>query len=133
MPLGYLLFAFIVVPLVELWLLMRVGEFLGAGRTIMIVVVTGVVGAAAARRQGASMLRLIQADLASGQMPAPHMIDGLMILIGGLLLATPGLITDTIGFLLLIPVIRNEIRQWMRRKLEQKLKDGALEVRFGPW
>ena len=133
MPLGYLLFAFIVVPLVELWLLMRVGEFLGAGRTIMIVVVTGVVGAAAARRQGASMLRLIQADLASGQMPAPHMLDGLMILIGGLLLATPGLITDTIGFLLLIPVIRNEIRQWMRRKLEQKLKDGAIEVRFGPW
>ena len=133
MPLGYLLFAFIVVPLVELWLLMRVGEFLGAGRTIMIVVVTGVVGAAAARQQGASMLRLIQADLASGQMPAPHMLDGLMILIGGLLLATPGLITDTIGFLLLIPVIRNEIRQWMRRKLEQKLKDGAIEVRFGPW
>ncbi|MDA0323373.1 MAG: FxsA family protein [Verrucomicrobia bacterium] len=133
MPFGYLLFAFIVVPLVELWLLMRVGEFLGAGRTIMIVVVTGVVGAAAARRQGASMLSLIQADLASGQMPAPHMLDGLMILIGGLLLATPGLITDTIGFLLLIPLIRNEIRQWMRRKLEQKLKDGAVEVRFGPW
>jgi UPF0716 protein FxsA len=132
MPFSLLLFAFITVPLVELWLLIRVGEYLGVGRTIMIVIITGVVGAAAARRQGANMLRLIQADLASGKMPAPHMLDGLMILVAGLLLVTPGLITDTIGFLLLVPVIRNEIRQWMRRKLEKKLKDGAVEIRFGP-
>lgn len=132
MPFGLLLFAFIVVPLLELWLLIRVGEILGAARTIMIVIATGVVGAAAARRQGAEIVRLIQSDLATGKMPAPHMLDGLMILIAGLLLVTPGLMTDTAGFLLLVPLIRNEIRQWMRRKLERKLKDGAVEIRFGP-
>ena len=66
-------------------------------------------------------------------MPAPRVLDGLMILTAGLLLITPGIITDTIGFLLLVPLVRNEIRVWMRRKLERKLRDGSVQIRFGPW
>ena len=133
MPFGALLFAFIAMPMLELWLLMRVGEMLGASRTILIVIVTGIVGASAARRQGAQVLRLIQQDLAQGQMPAPHMLDGMMIFAAGLLLLTPGLVTDAIGFLLLVPLVRNEIKQWMRRKLEKRLREGSMQIRFGPW
>ena len=124
---------FIGMPVLEIWLLFQVSDMIGTLETVVLVIGTGVVGAGMARTQGAQILRLIQADLAQGQMPAPRVLDGLMILTAGLLLITPGIITDTIGFLLLVPLVRNEIRVWMRRKLERKLRDGSVQIRFGPW
>jgi len=70
----------------------------------------------------------IQRDMAEGRMPAPRMLDGVMILIAGVLMITPGLITDAAGFALLVPAVRYSIRQWMRRKLEQKLSDGSINI-----
>jgi UPF0716 protein FxsA len=131
MNLTPLVLAFVAIPLLELIVLLRVGGMIGVGRTIALVLITGLVGAELVRRQGAQVLRLIQRDLAEGRLPAPHLIDGAMILAAGLLLITPGLLTDVAGILLLTPLVRQEIRAWLRRRLERKLRQGAIDIRFG--
>lgn len=115
---------FIVMPILEIVILFRVHEHVGPLNTVAIVVVTGFVGAALARQQGFMVLQGIQRDMAEGRMPAPRMMDGVMIMAAGILLITPGLITDAVGFLLLIPPVRREIRIWLRRRIERKLQDG---------
>tara|TARA_B100000809_G_C15059804_1_gene501957 strand:+ start:159 stop:572 length:414 start_codon:yes stop_codon:yes gene_type:complete len=127
-----LLACFIVIPLIELALLFRVGDRVGPGATVAIVILTGIVGASLARAQGARVIADIQQAAAVGQMPAPYLLDGLMILIAGVLLITPGLLTDGVGFLLLVPIVRREVRAWLKVKLERKLRDGSLNLRFGP-
>lgn len=128
-----LLTAFIVMPLLELWLLIRLGRYYGIGATLGLVILTGIVGAWMARAQGMMVLQAIQRDMAEGRMPAPRLIDGMMILVAGVLLLTPGLITDGVGFLLLVPPVRAMIRVWLRRKLEQKLSKGAVTFSFRQW
>ena len=125
---SYLLALFIFLPITELWLLFRVDEYLGMGPTVLIVVMTGIIGASLARAQGLMVMMQIQRDIAEGRMPAPRLIDGIMILIAGALLVTPGLLTDSVGFLLLVPGFRAIARGWLRQKMEQKLKDGTLNV-----
>jgi UPF0716 protein FxsA len=127
---SYLLVAFILLPITELWLLFKVDAHLGLGATLLIVVMTGFIGAWLARAQGLMVMLQIQRDLAEGRMPAPRLIDGTMILVAGALLLTPGLLTDTVGFLLLVPGVRAIIRAWLRQKMEQKLKDGSMNVTF---
>jgi UPF0716 protein FxsA len=119
---------FIGMPMLELWLLLRVGTMIGAPLTILIVVLTGAAGAWLAKLQGLMVIMEIQRDMAEGRMPAPRMMDGVMILIAGVLMITPGLITDAAGFALLVPGVRYHIRQWMRYKLEQKLRDGSITI-----
>jgi len=119
---SYLLAAFIFLPILELWVLFKVDAHLGFGATILLVVMTGVVGAWLARAQGLMVMLQLRRDLAEGRMPAPRLIDGAMILVAGALLITPGLITDTAGFLLLVPAVRAVIRGWLRRKMEQKFR-----------
>ena len=127
-----LLACFIFIPLIELALLFRVGDRIGTGATVAVVILTGVVGASLAKAQGARVVIDIQRAAATGQMPAPYLLDGLMILIAGVLLITPGLLTDGVGFLLLVPAVRREARAWMKVKLERKLRDGSMNIRFGP-
>ena len=130
MILSSLLAAFIIMPIIELAVLLKLNEYAGLVNTIAIVIITGFVGAFLARAQGIMVLAQIRRDLAEGRMPAPRLMDGVMILIAGVLLITPGLITDTVGFLLLIPVVRSTIRAWLRRKLEEKLRDGTANITF---
>ncbi len=126
----YLLAAFILLPITELWLLFKVDAHLGLGTTLLIVVMTGFIGAWLARAQGLMVMLQIQRDLNEGRLPAPRLIDGTMILIAGVLLITPGLITDTVGFLLLVPSVRSLIRAWLRTRIEQRIKDGSMNVSF---
>jgi UPF0716 protein FxsA len=128
-----LLTAFIVMPILELWLLVKLGGHYGVLPTILLVVMTGVAGAWMARTQGLMVLMSIQREMGAGRMPAPQMIDGVMILVAGVLLLTPGLITDVTGFLLLTPPVRVVIRGWMRRKLERKLREGTVTFSFRQW
>jgi len=128
MGFAQLLVLFIFMPLLELVLLLRVGGWLGWHRALLLVLVTGFVGAALARAQGLALLGRIRRDMTEGRMPAPRILDGVMILVAGALLITPGLITDAVGFLLLVPPVRREIRVWLRRKLEAKLRDGTANV-----
>jgi UPF0716 protein FxsA len=72
----------------------------------------------------------IQQEMSIGNIPAPQMIDGVMILVAGALLITPGLITDIAGFLLLVPYVRGQIRLWLRKKLEEKVRNGYVQVNY---
>ncbi len=128
-----LLAAFILMPIIELAVLLKLHDAAGLVNTLAIVIITGFVGAFLARAQGIMVLAQIKRDLAEGRMPAPRLMDGVMILIAGVLLITPGLITDAAGFLLLIPAVRTIIRAWLKRKLEAKLRDGTANTTFWKW
>lgn len=124
--LGYLILLFITVPLIELAILIKVGQIIGLGYTIGIVVLTGVVGATLAKLQGLITLQRIQNDVNQGIMPAESLFDGFLILCCGLLLLTPGFITDVIGFLGLIPLTRNLFKLWLRRKIKDMISEGRV-------
>ncbi len=128
MPLQYLIALFIGLPIIELALLFKLHGAVGFFPTVMLVLLTGIAGAALVRRQGIAILFEIQKEMANGGLPAPQMMDGVMILMAGAFLVTPGLITDTVGFALLIPFVRERIRFWLRDKLKQKLQDGYIQV-----
>ncbi len=104
-----LLLVFLLVPLCEIYLLLKVGSVIGVAWTIFTVVFTAVLGAYLVRRQGVSTLTKVQASLARHELPAMEMMEGLCLLVAGALLLTPGFITDGIGFACLTPVIRRPI------------------------
>lgn len=128
MPLPYLIALFIGLPIIELALLFELHGAVGFVPTVLIVLLTGIAGAALVRRQGLAILLNIQQEMARGNVPAPQMIDGVMVLVAGALLVTPGLITDVSGFLLLVPFVREQIRFWLKRKLEEKVRSGYVQV-----
>lgn len=104
---------FLLVPLVELYVLIEVGSVIGALPTILLTIMTAIVGAGLMRHQGVSTMQKAQLNMAQGQVPAVEMMEGVFIFLGGLMLLIPGLITDAMGFLLLIP----PVRQVLARKL----------------
>ncbi|MBD3609935.1 MAG: FxsA family protein [Gammaproteobacteria bacterium] len=100
---------FLLVPIFEIYLLIQVGGSIGALPTIALVVLTAVVGSALIRHQGLSTWGRARQGMASGQMPALEMLEGVGLLIAGALLLTPGFFTDTIGFILLVPILRRAL------------------------
>ncbi len=124
--LGRLILLFTLVPLVELFLLIKIGTVIGALPTVLIVVGTGVLGAYLARQQGFQVWSRIQREMELGMFPAEDMLDGLLIFGAGVVLLTPGVITDVIGILILIPVTRLSIREWIKRKLRRMMDGGNI-------
>jgi UPF0716 protein FxsA len=116
-----LLLLFTLVPLVELYLLIRIGEIIGIGPTIALVIGTGAVGAVLTRLEGLRVLGRVRSDLAEGRMPTDHLLDGLLILVAGAVLLTPGLLTDGLGFLLLLPPGRRAVRKSLSAALERRI------------
>lgn len=116
---GHILFLlFLVVPLLELYLLIEVGSVIGAISTVFIVVFTAVLGAMLLQAQGISTLRRVQEATDRGEIPAVEMLEGFCLLIGGALLLLPGFFTDFIGFLCLVtPLRRVVIKAWLRRRM----------------
>ncbi len=108
-PFRILLILFLVVPLLEIYLLIQVGGLIGAMPTVFLVVFTAVLGAFLIRHQGLSTMQRVQATLSLGEIPAVEMLEGLFLLISGALLLTPGFFTDTLGFLCLVPVFRRYV------------------------
>lgn len=129
--LSRLIFLFVAVPLAELAILLQVGQWIGIGPTFALVVVTGVAGAALARRQGLRAFMAVQRELAEGRLPGRSLLDGLAILVGGAFLLTPGILTDVVGFSLLVPASRRWLQGLARRGLERRLNEGTIEV--GVW
>jgi UPF0716 protein FxsA len=113
----YLVILFICIPFIELAILIRLGMEIGFWPTVFIQIVTGVVGASLARWQGFYIWSSIQYEIANGRMPGDRLVDGFLILIAGIVLLTPGLLTDAFGLTLLIPITRNSIKRWLKRKL----------------
>lgn len=111
--LRYLLPIFILIPLLEAWLLINVGQVIGAASTIGLIVLTAALGVFWLRKQGISTLARIQNSMAAGKMPATELVEGALLLIAGALLLTPGFATDAIGFLLLWPITRRFGVQWL--------------------
>ncbi len=126
MPLIFLML-FVVVPLVELQLLFYVShEWLGPMGTILLVVMTGMLGASMARQQGVGILRQIKEAVESGRIPGDELIHGAAILVGGVVLVTPGILTDSVGFALLFPPTRLLVVAWIRRRIRFQVQTVSL-------
>ncbi len=121
-----LILLFVVTPLVELAILVYLGTIIGALYTILIVVVTGLVGAFLARNQGLATLSRIRSSIERGVIPSGELFQGTLILIGGLLLLTPGIVTDLVGFTMLIPQTRTIITKWLRSLIQRKIQKGEI-------
>lgn len=124
-----LLLVFTVIPVVELYVLLKIGALVGIGPTIVLILSTGVAGAYLARTQGFEVLRRIQSDLAEGTLPTGELLDGAMILVGGVLLLTPGFCTDLLGFSLLVPFTRSMLKRFARLWLQRQIESGNITFR----
>ena len=113
-----LFLAFTIIPVVEIYLLIQIGSAFGVFTSIALVVFTGFLGAYLARIQGLQTLFRIQESLKEGRMPSGELLDALLIGVAGLVLLTPGFLTDTVGFVLLIPSSRNAIKYWLQSKIK---------------
>lgn len=111
MPL-LLILIFVGVPILEIAVFIQAGNLIGLWPTLAAVVLTAVAGAALLRAQGLAALRRARRQLDRGEMPIAEVVTGVCLLIGGALLLTPGFVTDTVGFLLLIPPVRNVVGRW---------------------
>jgi UPF0716 protein FxsA len=123
-----LLLLFTCIPLVELYLLLQIGSVLGALNTILLVIITGMLGAYLAQQEGLRTLERIRTLMSRGEMPSEPLIDALLILVAGFVLITPGILTDLLGFLMLIPATRAPIRRWIRGQWERKFSDPKAAV-----
>jgi UPF0716 protein FxsA len=125
---GRLLLLFVVLPAVELALLIEFGNRFGTLHTLALIVTTGVVGAWLARGQGLRVVRQIQSEVAKGRLPAGSLVDGMMILVAGALLVTPGILTDSFGFLCLIPAFRSAAKRVLLRRLEKAVQENRVDL-----
>jgi len=124
-----LMLLFILIPLIELAILVYLGIIIGALYTVLIVVATGILGAVMTRHQGLAALSRIRSNIDSGIMPANELFDGALILAGGLLLLTPGIITDIVGFAVLVPQTRRIIGRWIRSLIHRRVQRGEIHYR----
>ena len=116
-----LLLALLCVPLLELYVIIQVAGGVGTGSTILLLIAVSVVGAWMVRRSGVGVLNQIRARLDRGELPAAELVDGLLILIAGALMLTPGFLTDAVGLLLLFPPTRLVVRSILVRRFARKV------------
>lgn len=128
-PTAILFLLLLGIPLIEIYLLISVGRVIGAGPTILAVIATAVAGTWLLRIQGLGTLARVQAATRSGQLPAAELVEGLILLVAGVLLLTPGFFTDTCGFLLLIPAFRQRVAHGVLHTL---LQQANVNVTTGP-
>ncbi len=122
----YLLF--ILIPAVELVLLIEVGKLIGPLPTIGLIVGTGFIGATLARHQGLTVLSRLRSEIGVGHLPGDALLDGALILVAGALLVTPGVLTDAVGFLLLIPPTRRVLKRSLKKRLQRAVREGRANV-----
>lgn len=120
---------FVALPLIELALLLVVGKYIGVLPTLLLVIVTGVGGAWLAQRQGTHALSRIRRDFAAGNMPTDAVTDALLIFVAGLLLLSPGVLSDLMGIVLLVPAGRSLAKYWLFRWLKLQLQIPTLRPR----
>lgn len=128
MPL-LLVLAFIVVPLVELWVIVEVGGLLGFWPTIALLLVDSVLGAVLVRREGSRAWRKFREALSAGRVPGDEIIQGALLLFGGALLLTPGFVTDVVGLALVLPLTRGPVARLLRLRMVPV----PLQVGTGMW
>ncbi|NOQ63872.1 MAG: exlusion protein FxsA [Methyloprofundus sp.] len=115
-PIQLVFLAFLTIPFIEIYLLLQIGGIVGVFPTILLVVSTAIVGAGLLRQQGLATWQRLQDNLQKGELPAYEMVEGPILLVGGILLLTPGFFTDVIGFACLIPPARRKIALYIIEK-----------------
>lgn len=125
---GKLLLIFTIVPFVELSILLKIAEATSALTTLAIIILTGILGAYFAKDQGRRVIFNIQAELNSGRMPGNELLHGLSVLIGGVLLLTPGILTDALGFSLLLPMTRTIYIDMMKSYIKNHFQTGGIHI-----
>lgn len=121
---------FTLVPLVELAILVEIGQHIGVGPTVGLVMLTGALGAWLARREGSRSVGEIRRGLAAGRLPAREVFHGLMILVAGAFLVTPGVLTDAVGFLMLVRPLRERVIDLARGRLERRMRSSGGSIHF---
>lgn len=124
----WLLLFILIVPALEIGVLIWAGNWIGPIWVILLIILTGVLGAWLAKKQGLETIRNFQQSVQYGQMPQDTLLDGACILVGGAVLLTPGFITDAIGFLLLFPVTRLPIKRFLRNTIEKAMQKGTITI-----
>ncbi|MEE3234354.1 MAG: FxsA family protein [Candidatus Latescibacterota bacterium] len=117
---------FSVVPIIELALLIEIGNYIGSSLTITIIITTGLAGAVLARSQGLFVLKQLQLSIQNLQSPADPIIEGVLVLMGGLLLITPGILTDIIGFFTLFPFSRQLLRNIFKEIILKRMNKNMI-------
>jgi UPF0716 protein FxsA len=125
-----LFLAFTIVPFLEIYLLIKVGSYIGAFTTVMVVILTGFLGALLARYQGLQTILRIRESLQRAEIPAGDMLDALLILVAGIVLLTPGFLTDIAGLLLLIPRTRSLSKVWIRKRFTRWINRNRVNISF---
>ncbi|WP_312472184.1 FxsA family protein [Neobacillus sp.] len=124
----YLIILIIAIPVAEIGLLLFSGKTIGVWPTLLLIILTGVMGAYLAKREGIQTIRKAQEQLRNGQIPGEAVLDGICILIGGILLILPGFITDISGFLMLFPPTRRLFKFLMISSLRKKIQRGNIKI-----
>lgn len=123
-----LFLCFTLIPVIELYLLIKTGILIGGFNTILLVIFTGFAGAWLARMEGINTMMKLRTNLQNGLMPAEEMLDAAIIFLAGAVLITPGLLTDCFGLLLLWPVTRNKFKQLLRKKFDEMIQQGNINI-----
>lgn len=123
-----LFLCFTLIPVIELYLLIKIGTVIGGLNTVLLVIITGFLGAWLARMEGMNTMMKLRMNLQQGLMPAEELIDAVIIFVAGVVLITPGLITDFVGLLLLWPVSRNKFKQFLRKKIRKMQSQADIHI-----
>ncbi len=119
---------FTLIPMAELYILIHIGGIIGGLNTVLLVIITGFIGAYLARMEGLNTMMKVRRNLNQGLMPAEELLDAFIILVAGLVLITPGLLTDTAGLLLLWPPTRNKFKRFLRKKFDEMAANGSINI-----
>ena len=119
---------FTLVPILELYILVKLGTIFGVGITLLVVIGTGILGASLAKREGLKVWFRIQGEMQNGRFPGNELLDGFLIFVAGVLLLTPGLLTDILGFLTLIPWTRDIFKKWIKEKVRKMMDSGHTDI-----
>ncbi len=130
-PFPLIALIFFLIPLIEIYFLIQVGGWIGALPTVALVVLTAVVGVALLRQQGLSTFMRFQASVNRGELPAAEMIEGVILMVGGAFLLTPGFFTDALGFICLLPASRQTLARWLMRRVVVHVQGRHPEQRPG--
>ena len=124
----WLFVAFTLIPAIELLVLLYLGSILGPLQTFMIILITGIVGAGLAKREGLGVLRKLQRELSTGLPPASRLVEGALVFAGGLLLVTPGVFTDLAGFLFILPPTRTWLAPVILKAIASRVDLQAVDL-----
>ena len=116
-----LLALFLLIPIIELFIMFKIGKVIGLEITILIIIITAIIGAKLTKVQGAKAIKNAQSEIESGKLPHKEVMDGIMIIIAGAFLLTPGFVTDIVGFSLLLPALRSNYQKLLLTFIKTKI------------